>query len=102
MYSREVSLKPPFLPLHSGVRTASVITTSSAFLEVLYRMSASQYGHSRGRSRQGVGLLPLLLGWKQDPKVDIHFRQARAGSQLLDDRCNTFGGHVSGCAIIKQ
>jgi hypothetical protein len=35
MYSREVSLKPPFLPLHNGVRMASVITTSSAFFEVL-------------------------------------------------------------------
>lgn len=35
MYSRDVSLNPPFLPLHSGVRTASVITMSSAFLDVL-------------------------------------------------------------------
>lgn len=34
-YSTEVSLKPPFLPLHSGVRMASVMTTSSGFLEVL-------------------------------------------------------------------
>lgn len=36
MNSREVSLKPPFLPLQSGVRMAVVITISSAFLDVLY------------------------------------------------------------------
>ena len=35
-YSTEVSLKPPFLPLQSGVRIASVMTTSSGFLDVLY------------------------------------------------------------------
>lgn len=34
-YSTEVSLKPPFLPLQSGVRMARVMTTSSGFLEVL-------------------------------------------------------------------
>jgi hypothetical protein len=35
MYSRLVSLKPPFFALVNGVRMASVMTMSSAFLEVL-------------------------------------------------------------------
>jgi len=35
MYSRLVSLKPPFFALASGVRIAKVMTMSSAFLEVL-------------------------------------------------------------------
>lgn len=35
MYSRLVSLKPPFFALASGVRIARVMTMSSAFLEVL-------------------------------------------------------------------
>lgn len=35
MYSRVVSLKPPFFALASGVRMARVMTMSSAFLEVL-------------------------------------------------------------------
>lgn len=37
IYSREVSLNPPFFPLHSGVRMAKVITTSSAFFDVLFQ-----------------------------------------------------------------
>lgn len=35
MYSNDVSLKPPFFALTSGVRIARVMTMSSAFLEVL-------------------------------------------------------------------
>lgn len=35
IYSRLVSLKPPLWPLHSGVRMARVMTTSSGLLEVL-------------------------------------------------------------------
>jgi hypothetical protein len=35
MYSREVSLKPPFLALVRGVRTARVMTMSSGFFWVL-------------------------------------------------------------------
>lgn len=35
MYSRLVSLKPPFLALQRGVRMASVMTMSSAFLDWL-------------------------------------------------------------------
>lgn len=35
MYSRLVSLKPPFFAFASGVRMASVMTMSSAFLDVL-------------------------------------------------------------------
>lgn len=37
MYSKEVSLKPPFFPLARGVRMARVMTISSAFFEVLAR-----------------------------------------------------------------
>lgn len=35
MYSRLVSLKPPFLALANGVRTANVMTISSGFLDWL-------------------------------------------------------------------
>lgn len=41
MYSRLVSLKPPLRALVSGVRMASVMTMSSAFLEVLHRAEAN-------------------------------------------------------------
>ena len=37
--SSSVSLKPPLKALVNGVRIASVITTSSAFLEVLSTVS---------------------------------------------------------------
>lgn len=94
MYSSEVSLKPPFLPLHSGVRMARVITISSAFFDVLFppyvRLVYRESAVTAGKAGPGAA-----FGCHPDDGagVNLHLRQARARSELLDNGCNAFGGH---------
>lgn len=53
MYSMVVSLKPPFLALARGVRTARVMTMSSAFLEVLRVAASGQRPSQKSKWREG-------------------------------------------------
>jgi hypothetical protein len=54
MYSRLVSLKPPFLALVRGVRMARVMTMSSGFLDWLWR--------AVGQSGKPIGQLWVIQG----------------------------------------
>lgn len=69
MYSRLVSLKPPFFALVNGVRMASVMTMSSAFLEVLCS-NRQTYANSPGQ---------VVLGKEGGPYI--------CESALPGDRC---------------
>lgn len=89
--SSGVFLRPPFPALHSGVRMARVMTTSSGFFCVLYphrqHVSLSLYcvgpslgilrGKVRTANRSGLHLVNGLL----------------ARRQLGDEGGETFGGH---------
>jgi len=56
-YSRLVSLNPPFLPLHSGVRIAKVMTISSGFFVVLESCDRVILTHVFHVFASGTGLL---------------------------------------------
>ena len=49
IYSKLASLRPPFFALVRGVRTARVMTMSSAFLEVLFKEDSYVSRHTRAR-----------------------------------------------------
>jgi hypothetical protein len=69
-----VSLKPPLPALANGVRIARVITISSAFLEVLSRISKRQH--------------------EWDGRMNLHRIQSRgARSELSENGTESFSGH---------
>src|SRR5690349_21176370 len=82
MYSRLVSLKPPFLALVRGVRTASVMTMSSAFLEVLLRNALES-------------VLGALRG-VQACKGGLHLVERAARRQVLENGTEPFDSHCCG------
>ena len=85
MYSRVVSLKPPFFALVNGVRTARVMTMSSAFLEVLRRRTLATTTRANN----------LLLGGNGG----IHLVERAARRQVLEDGADAFNSHCCGRAM---
>jgi hypothetical protein len=77
MYSRLESFSPPFLAFVSGVRRASVMTTSSAFFEVLCRGGV--------RKRQSLSR-----------ERDAHLGERAARRQVLEDGADAFNSHCCG------
>jgi hypothetical protein len=59
-----VSLKPPLKPLVRGVRIASVTTTSSGFLVVLFDVQVRYYSVSLGVGVNYIAAMPELPGFR--------------------------------------
>lgn len=84
MYSRVVSLKPPFFALASGVRIARVMTMSSAFLEVLSGLNG----------QVSVSVPVLINAWAGSfGKGNSHRSEGAARGQVLENGAESFYSH---------